>query len=301
MQIRISWQLLIASTIFLLSFCVLGRFAFGRLQPARQPTSAPPPLPSVTVIGLLPTLTPMEVTPSAGETTAIAFDTTPTVVLSPGVALTPTTSPTRAPTPTPFVPLAPTPTPAPEPLVLLSQGFGQREGVLAAAFVVNNPNPDQVVRESRYQVVAYDGGGVVLKTGDGVIAAIGPGQQIGVAQNLELPAGVQAARIEVLIRPGLYAGSPPFPLLPAENLALLVDGGMRITAIVRDPLDIAAENVPVVGIVYDSAGRIIGGGNGVIPFIPPGGQAAVEVPVIVSGTPAGLELYPLLQEIPVSS
>jgi hypothetical protein len=186
-------------------------------------------------------------------------------------------------------------------LRLIGQGFGQLEGLLAAAFVVNNPNPDKVVRESRYQVAAYDAGGVVLKAADGVIAAIGPGQQIGVVQNMELPDGVQVARIEVLLRPGLYAGSPPFPLLPAENLALLTDGGTRITAIVRDPLEVAAENVPVVGIVYDASGRIIGGGNGLIPFIPAGGQAAVEVPVVISGAAAGLELYPLLTEVPVGS
>jgi hypothetical protein len=312
MQLRISWQLLAATLIFLVGICIIGRTLVSSYQSYQAPLpgsvavdTASSPLAQTEATMVLPTAqtTPSpSATPTAPPASPTASPPRATPTLSPTSTITPTVEPTLAPpTATPFIPPTPTATPAPLPIALAEQGFSQLPEVLSYAFVLNNPNPDLAVQQTRFQVAAYDASGIVVKTASGEITLIGPGQQAAVAGTLEIPANFQISRFEVLLREGLFIRSSPPPLFLIENLALVPGENPIITGILRNPFERDLEEVPLVGIVYDDSGAIIGGGNGSVLFLPALGQVPVEVPITTAGTPARLTIFPLLSDLALLS
>jgi len=176
----------------------------------------------------------------------------------------------------------------------VAQGFAQVGAAATYAFTLVNPNPDLIGRDTRFQVVGYDSAGIVLRTDAGVIALVGPGVQTGVAGGLSLPEGLQVARVEVLLSRSLFVQAVPMPTIGVENIALVEGERPAVTGIVRNPYSQDLENLTMVAIAYDAAGAISGGGSSSIIFIPAGGQAAAEVPVMLGATPSRVELYPRL-------
>ena len=306
MQVRLSWQILAAILIFILAICVLGRLLIGAFTGSKQPTPI-----SVTTVTLViapsPTLVlgttatapqaspapqanPAMATPSAAPTPSA---TTPSVTPTPTPSVTSTPTPSMTPTPTP------TATPTPETLHVVATGFAQSSGVLAYAFTVINPNPNLMVRDTRYQMVAYDAGGIVIKTGTGTIGLLGPSGQTGVAAFLQLADGDgrRAVRVEVIIGGGLFL--QPTDLLPitSENLAFVPGDKPLATGLLRNPYSRDLQDLPVAAILYAADDTIIGGGSATVPFILAGGQAAAEVPVLASGEPTRVEIYPRLDKL----
>jgi hypothetical protein len=155
-----------------------------------------------------------------------------------------------------------------------------------------------MVRDTRYQLVAYDDSGIVIKTDTGTVGPVGPGGQTGVAAFLELVDGRSVARVDVILGGGLFLQPIDAPPIVGENLAFVSGDKPLVTGLLRNPYRSDLEDLPVSVILYGADGAIIGGGSASVPFIPAGGQAAAEVPVLSGGEPARIEIYPRLDAIP---
>jgi len=185
----------------------------------------------------------------------------------------------------------------PEPIVIIAQGFGQRPSGASYAFVVNNPNPNLLAQNIRYQVAAYDAAGIVLTTDTDTIAQVGPGQQMGVGKELTLASNLVITRIDVLIRPGQFVQSPPLQMLAVSNPAFVNGDPPNMTGIITNPFDRDLADLNVVGIAYDASG-IIGGGSALLPFAPAGGQAPISIPVVTDLQATRVEFFASLNASP---
>lgn len=300
MQIQISWKTLLAGIIAVLAlgllirttslFLTAGDQAGAATSPPASVVATPPP--AETVVALAPTATaagqlPAEVTPTLAPEPSPTGTATPTVT-QPATATPEATAPPAS--PTPFQPPTREPTPVPQALVIVAQGFGQRASGASYAFVVSNPNPNLLAQNIRYQVAAYDAAGIVLTTDTDTIVQVGPGQQMGVAKNLNLTSNLVITRIEVLLRPGQFVQSPPLQMLAVTNPAFVDGEPPNLTGIIANPLDRDLADLNVVGIAYDDSG-VIGGGVADIPFVPAGRQAPISVPVVTSLQATRVEFF----------
>jgi hypothetical protein len=184
-----------------------------------------------------------------------------------------------------------TPTPSPEAVAVTRQGFVQIAGRLSYAFIVRNPNAELIARDLPFQLIVYDQSGIVLRTDTGAVPVVLAGGETSTAQAIDLPAGLQAARIEVLLGDALFVRSVPQPTISFENIAFVPGDPARITGLVRNPLQASLQGLSVVALAFDAGGQIIGSGAAEVPFIPAAGQAAAEVTVAVAGDVASVGLF----------
>lgn len=224
----------------------------------------------------------------------------PTEMPTPAVALpaTPTQTPTPAPTSTPTP--APAPTPVPKALVLGEHGFGVNSSTnqLGYAFIVNNPNTDLAVTDSRYQVAAYAADGTVLKTDSGSVTIVMPNEKLGVAGWIFLSQGQAVDHVEIQLQPGKMQPVTNSGAMTSDKVSFVDDPYFpKVTGIVKNPYSKDLNQVYVSAIAYDADGKIIGGGFTFVDFVPANGQAAAEVAIAASGTPARVELYPTLSNL----
>ncbi|MCS6881944.1 MAG: hypothetical protein RMK84_06750 [Oscillochloridaceae bacterium] len=308
MRIHISWKALLAIMLFLMALGLLLRSA-SRLwtSEAHMVVTATPTAPqniAQTRVAETALTVTIPATATRSPSPGAAAAATPT--LSGALAATrtiigtsvPSPQPTLpTPSPTPVQPPTREPTPAPNPLTVVSQGFGQRAGTASYAFVVSNPNPNLLAQNVRYQVAAFNADGVVLLADTDSIAQIGPGQRMGVAKQVNLPANLTVSRIEVLIRPGQFVQAPPLQELPVSNVAFIQGDPPSITGILSNPLNRDLANIRVVGIAYDDVG-IIGGGAIEVPFAPARGQAPISIPVSTSQTATRVEFFAQVSAAP---
>ncbi|MEI6778922.1 MAG: hypothetical protein WCK70_18640, partial [Chloroflexales bacterium] len=89
-----------------------------------------------------------------------------------------------------------------------------------------------------------------------------------------------------------------YPPMTSENLAFMSGDKPLVTGMLHNPYSRDLLDLPVMAILYRNDGTIIGGGSAKVPFVPKGGQAAAEVPVLVDGDVARVELYPRIDTIP---
>jgi hypothetical protein len=205
---------------------------------------------------------------------------------------TPTTAPTATRTPTP------SPTPAQQALKLGERGWATERDFFTYVFIVENPNQGFSVESTSYQVALYDAAGTVLKADSGSISIMLPGQRIGVAGETIIPSGSKVERVDIQLKTGRFKAAEPQPTFTAENVVYRPDRfSNRVTGVVKSPYQKDLKYVEAVVVAYDTAGVIIGGGRTYIDFVPANGQAAAEVPVRTVGTPAKVEMYPLLTSL----
>lgn len=184
--------------------------------------------------------------------------------------------------------------PQPQPLTVVTQGYGQDGIAVGVGFVVENPNQNLAIERSQYQIAGYDSSGSVLKTGSGYIERLEPGERLGIGDNLYLPDGTTMTRLEVQLQPGavIPAAKRP-PLMTATNITYLPDRYVsKVTGTIQNTQPKDQTFVRVSALLYDTGGRIIGAGYTYVDFIPASGQAAAEVSVEVAGQIARAELWP---------
>jgi hypothetical protein len=185
-------------------------------------------------------------------------------------------------------------------LVVVNSGFGQRDGraEIGWGFVLENPDAEHMIERSRYHVVVYDAGGVVIGVDSGYLTLLLPGQTIGIAGSTYAPDGYLAARTEVQVLSGEPLDARWTNMFSTENVQFM-DGQYfpKVTGIVANQTDIVMESIRVSAIAYDDAGQIIGGGFTFVDFVPAQGQAAAEVSVAVAGQPARVELHAVVTSL----
>lgn len=316
MQIHISWKALLAGLILLIGLGLVVRTValfFTSDDPVSAATS-PSPVAELPGAG---TAAPTEPVVAGSTITAVAGTPSPSATVAPaatptGTATSPATA-TPSPTltaqpeptqptasPTPFQPPTREPTPVPASIVIVAQGFGQRPAKVSYGFVVENPNPNLMAQNIRYQVAAYDAAGTVLLTDSDTITQVGPGQQMGVGKELSLASNLVVTRIDVLIRPGQFVQSPPLQLLEVSNAAFVDGEPPNVTGVLTNPLARDLADLTIVGIAYDDVG-IVGGGTAVLPFAPAGGQAPVSVPVVTSQQVTRIQFFAPIGAAPVTT
>lgn len=318
MQIRLSWQRLLALILFVIALGVLGVAFFPRsrsesavAEATPRPTGGEPQVQAFFATGTaqaLPTEPPTAtVTPTSTPTPT--FQPIPTLAPIPtafdalGAATVPpitpqSEAPAQAPTNEP-TPIAAAPTAIPEPLRLISLGFGQQKDFMSYAFIVENPSATQLTRDTLYQIAAYDEAGTVLRTESSFIDLVYPGQQIAVAKVLTMPPDVQIARVEVQFRQRTFAeATGQIPQLEVENPAFIPNPEEfpRVTGVIRNTLDRDLVDLPVVGIAYDGD-EIVGGGTTVIPFVSAQSEAAVSIPIATSRMATRVTIFPRLDPV----
>lgn len=296
MQIHISWKALLAGLILIIGLGLTLR-TVAILVTADSPPAAVASQPPAATAASAPTAAVVAPAPTATMEPPTAAPASATVTPPPTAAATATPTATASPeptappaSPTPFQPPTREPTPVPAALVIVNQGFGQRLGALSYAFVIENPNPALLAQDIRYQVAAYDAAGIVLSTDTDTIAAVGPGQRMGMAKQLPISQNLVVARVEVILRPTQFIQAPPLQLLEISNAAFVDGEPPNLTGILRNPLARDLADLDVIGIAYDDFG-IIGGGATILPFVPSNGQAPVGIPVVTSQQATRVEFF----------
>lgn len=226
-------------------------------------------------------------------TTTIAVTSTPKPTYTPQI--TATHVPTWTPAATPTSQAA---------LVLGEQGYGQDGQELAYAFIVSNPGIGAAITTSSYQAAAYDESGAVLKTSDGYVDVVLPGETIGVAGTMYFEKGQKATKVEVQLHSGDTAPMAALggAVFEASNIKYVAgEYASKVTGSIASHFTKDVEQVRVSAICKDADGKIIGGGMTYVQFIPANGQAAVEVRVTTAGDVVSTELYPVLSNLSLNS
>jgi len=179
-------------------------------------------------------------------------------------------------------PVVPSPT-GPPGLRVVTSGFGQNGQEIEAGFIVENTG-SSALESSQYQVTAYASDETVLTTNTNYIAAILPGQRLGIGTDLFESDKTPVARLDVQVK--------------ADKATLKPDKtSPHVTGIVRSSYTKDIKDIRVSAILYDGTGRIIGAGFTFADFIPANGQSAVDMSVTYTGTPAKVELYAVLSSL----
>jgi hypothetical protein len=178
-------------------------------------------------------------------------------------------------------------------LILTKTGWGATENVEAGwGFIVKNPNTDRAIEHARYQVVVYDDAGVVLERTASSIAVLLPGESLGLAGTLYLPAGYAPAHVEIQLLTGAYADATGLAAtFTTADVGYVPTNAPSVTGTVANTGAVDQANVMVYALAYSDDGSIIGGGSTVLQAIVAGGQETVEIGIVANGVPAKVELY----------
>lgn len=185
-------------------------------------------------------------------------------------------------------------------LTVESYGFGQEETVLGYGFRVKNPDSNQSLANSNFDVVFYDSNDAVIITDAGYIDLVPPGGEFGVGGSLWLDSGVEISRMEVQIQEGALESNGSVDPLTLENTPLYQHdefGGSRVTALIHNPNNANLFDFKVYAILYDSEGKIIGGGLTFSNFIQQQSSSGVDVMVTEKGVVDHCEVYPAISAL----
>ncbi|MEI6777331.1 MAG: FxLYD domain-containing protein [Chloroflexales bacterium] len=240
--------------------------------------------------------------PATGGTTAI---TRPTQASATGGIVNAAATIVR-PTPPPAATVVPTapPTATPEPLralVVKASGFGQKGKSFGYGVVVENPNRAASLEGAALQLVAYDEAGTMLGTEDSTIPLIPPGATIHFGGSTFIDTDSPVSRVEVQVTDeGTAQAATPEQIPPFSVNAISFREnaiGQHVSGIVSNPFVAPLTNLYVGVVVYDSAEKIIGGGFTFLDFLLPEGKSPFVTSVTVNGTPARIEVSPILSTL----
>lgn len=199
-------------------------------------------------------------------------------------------------------------TPARDDVKVVAQGFGGQPSKpiddrfvrYGYGFLIDNPRPDELATDVRYQVTLYDASNAVVRTTSGVIPLLWPNARTGVAGTFDREKEVVPTRLEVRLDVKDFSRINTVPTWTTSNTRYLEDPEIpKVTAVIASAFPRDANDIRVSAILYDAAGTIIGGGSTYLDFVPSQGQAAVEIPVTSAEPPAKVEVYPSFSTLSV--
>jgi hypothetical protein len=183
-------------------------------------------------------------------------------------------------------------------LAILDHGFSQDGIEVGYGFLVANPNPSHALEDTEYRVTFFNDRDDVIAVDEGYIDLLVPQQIFGIGDHVFVDDGETVGRMAVLARPSKYRPVIPKPVLSAENVTIITGTlGTIVSGEIINPYQTTLENVRVTAVVYDDAGRIIGGGYDWIDNIAPAGLVPVEVRVSAPQEAVAAELYAGIAEI----
>ena len=225
---------------------------------------------------------PPVTTVASPPTTAHATNATTTTVPAPGTTATATSTTTTVAAPPPAT------------VVIVSIGFSQASlsstTEVDYGIVLRNTTPGRDARNVQVTVTAVGAQNAVLDSDASTVLSIPAGSTYYVGGHSVYPGSAVTARIEAFVQVGQSApqggASPP----PPANVRLEPSslGGVEVLGEVKNttatPLSSLAR---ITAVLYDSQGRIVGGGYGYPDAdVPPGARIGFEVFAV--GVPSGL-------------
>lgn len=257
------------------------------------PTAGSEAVPSATAPPAEATATPAEratETPDLPAPTSVVVPTAavPTFVAAPEpTAVADESEPTPTSTP-----------PAPAGSLRIEQwGYSQAEAYTEVSwgFLVSNQDRASAVLDTAFVLTFVDDTGEKIKSDEGYIDFIMPGDEIGIGGSTFLPEGAIARSMRVDLRPGHLATPPIQPAIAIEDVTWFERSLFPIaTGVASVDFDRPIEDIEVYAVGFDRNDAIIGGGNAYLPFILPGQPVGVEVSIPSVGQPARIELYPVM-------
>lgn len=220
---------------------------------------------------------------------------TPTSTSEPPATVASTDAPAEA------TDVPPTPTMAPaseaEGVRIIAQGFGQVEGEVGWAFIVENPNPSFAAVEVDYAITFFDETGAVLGEDEWWIDVIAPGQTLGEADTYWLDEEGTVASFEAEVLTYDLKPLSPVPPLTFDTISQLEgEGWLAASGVLHNPLDRDLTDITISAVAYDAAGAIIGGGSSWLDFVLANGHTGTGAQVTADGDPARVELYAVSYE-----
>jgi hypothetical protein len=165
-------------------------------------------------------------------------------------------------------------------LEVVDSGFSTYEGFDGPAgsygLILENTS-DQPITYFAVQVVVYDTNDTVVASYDHDVAVVNPGARLGLGAEVSDPLPNGIGRLDIRTEEG---GGDPVPqgAFTVADVATSSDEfGVYTTFIVSSSYDVEFELSYAYAVYRDAAGQIIGGANGLIDLIPPGGRATGEV------------------------
>ena len=183
---------------------------------------------------------------------------------------------------------------------LLAYGYSVKDTNVSVGFLAENNLKDQFIDPGPYHVSVYDESGNVLGVDEGYINTLFPGETSGTSVNVSIPEGKTVGNVEVQIDPGDFSDHFDISANPfsTENVKFAPGTySSKVTGTLKNSYDQTITYVEVNAVAYDKDGKIIGGGNTYVDFVPAEGQTAFEIRVKLPQAPARIDAYPSFTSI----
>ena len=225
-----------------------------------------------------PTATPVPPTATLIQPTVILVDGTPQVVVEP---------------------LNPTPTPDlvnPNPVRITELEYVQNGYQLQIVAKLFNSLTDAILRDVQVEVLALDSSGNRLAQEIRTVRYLFPRETTGLVQDFELLPGLQTATVEVRVKEGIKDRQLRYsqPLVVKNTSWVEAAEGIRLTGWINNSDPYTYSNVELNAIAYNASGLIIGGGRGMIDFVPQEDRTGISILADIKADQeiALVEIYP---------
>ncbi len=225
-----------------------------------------------------PTATPVPATPTFGQPTITFVDGTPQVVIEP---VNPTATPDLV---------------SPNPVRITEMQYVQNENRLRIVAKLFNSLKDTILRDVQVEVLALDASGNRIAQEVRTVRYIFPRETTGLVQTFDLQPGLEAYTVEVRVKEGLLDRQLKFsqPLSVKNASWVKAEDGVRLTGWLTNADPYTYTKVELNAIAYNASGTIIGGGRGLIDFVPQKDRTGVSVLAEIQADQeiALVEIYP---------
>ncbi|MBN1668917.1 MAG: hypothetical protein JW862_17630 [Anaerolineales bacterium] len=225
-----------------------------------------------------PTATPVPPTATFVQPTVILVDGTPQVVVEP---------------------INPTPTPDlvnPNPVRITELEYIQTGSQLQIIAKLFNTLTDAILRDVQVEVLALDASGTRIAHEVRTVRYLFPRETTGLVQDFELLPGLETTTVEVRVKEGLKDRQLRYsqPLVVNNTSWVEAEEGIRLTGWINNSDPYTYTNVELNAIAYSASGKIIGGGRGMIDFVPEKDRTGISIDADIHADEeiALVEIYP---------
>ncbi len=225
-----------------------------------------------------PTATPVPPTATLGQPNVVIVDGTPQVVVDP---------------------VNPTPTPDlvnPNPVRITELEYLQTGTKLQITAKLFNTLTDAILRDVQVEVLALDANGTRLAHEVRTVRYLFPRETTGLVQDFELLPGLQTASVEVRVKEGIKDRQLRYsqPLFVKNTSWVEAADGIRLTGWISNSDPYTYSKVELNAIAYNATGLIVGGGRGMIDFVPQEDRTGVSIMANIQADQeiALVEIYP---------
>jgi len=196
-------------------------------------------------------------------------------------------------------PIHPTPTPDlvnPNPVRITELEYVQTGSQLQIIAKLFNTLTDAILRDVQVEVLALDASGNRLAQEVRTVRYLFPRETTGLVQDFDLLPGLQADGVEVRVKEGLKDRQLRYsqPLLVKITSWVEAEEGIRLTGWINNSDPYTYTKVELNAIAYSASGKIIGGGRGMIDFVPEKDRTGISVLANIEADQeiALVEIYP---------